>query len=254
MKQILSFLVLIFLHSGLQAQKPIIGLSTNYDSSLSVPNTYVLSVLRAGGIPLLIPANTDASAVAAMVAAVDAVILTGGEDLDPLEQYNQEPLPALGEVVPLRDRFDRMLILEAARQGKPILGICRGEQALNVVFGGTLYQDIPSQVKGSIKHLQRAPREQGTHSIRIEPGSNLAKALGKTSAKVNSYHHQAVRDLAPGFKVTARAPDGVIEAIEKIDNPHIWGVQFHPEGPTSMGSDEFLPIFENLVKAAAELR
>jgi putative glutamine amidotransferase len=141
-------------------------------------------------------------------------------------------------------------------RGIPVLGICRGEQVLNVAFGGTLYQDLPSQLKSAtpVKHRQNAPRQYGTHTITVEEGSVLHGILKNVLEKdntfrVNSYHHQAVKDVAPGFVVSAVARDGVVEAIEMKKNPHVLGVQFHPEGPVSEGDDTLLPLFRYLIKA-----
>ncbi|HHV03980.1 MAG: gamma-glutamyl-gamma-aminobutyrate hydrolase family protein [Bacteroidales bacterium] len=246
--------------TALQAQEkvPVIGLSATYETSQSsVPNTYIISVRKAGGIPVILPATDDLKAIARMVESIDGLILTGGEDVDPLRWYGEEPLPAMESIVPIRDFFDIHLARAAVERGIPVLGICRGEQILNVAFGGTLYQDIPSQVRSAtpVKHRQNAPREYGTHSITVNRGTTLFDILKDILEKdntyrVNSYHHQAVKDVAPGFIVSAVARDGIIEAIEMKGNPGVLGVQFHPEGPVSQGDNTLLPLFRHLVKAA----
>lgn len=241
-----------------QKKAPIIGLSATYETGQNtVPNTYIIAVRKAGGIPVVLPVTDDLEIISRMVEAIDGLILTGGEDLDPLLWYGEEPLPAMGTIVPIRDFFDIHLARTAVKQGIPVLGICRGEQTLNVAFGGTLYQDIPSQVRSAtpVKHNQKAPREYGSHTITVTPGTVLHGILKDVLEKdntfrVNSYHHQAVKDVAPGFKVSAYARDGVPEAIEMVGNPNVLGVQFHPEGPVSQGYNALLPIFQHLVNAA----
>ncbi|MFA6770376.1 MAG: gamma-glutamyl-gamma-aminobutyrate hydrolase family protein, partial [Bacteroidales bacterium] len=260
MKRILTFTLSLLLALSLFAQgssKPVIGISSGWGegSSTSAPLTYVESVIRAGGVPLVLPINHDPELLAAMLDRIDAVIMTGGEDIDPLKWYGEQPVNAMGSIVPERDAFDIALIRMAVERNMPLLGICRGHQLLNVAFGGTLYQDIPSQVKGSrVKHNQRAPRYYGTHSINIEKGSLLNLQTGLEQVAVNSYHHQAVKDLAPGFKATAYSEDGVIEAIEKEGSSRISGVQFHPEGFTASNINTFLGIFKHLVKEADAYR
>jgi Predicted glutamine amidotransferases len=259
MKKLLSiFFVLLFSLSLLaqSGKKPIIGISSTWGggTATSVPLSYVESVIRAGGVPVAIPLTNDKEMLSRILDIVDGVIMTGGEDLDPLRWYGEEPLPAQGTIVPERDEFDIMLIRMTVERGIPLLGICRGHQLLNVAFGGTLYQDIPSQVRAEnrIKHSQSAPRYYGTHMITIEAGSLLNKQIGVDKVAVNTFHHQAVKDVAPGFKITARASDGVVEAIEKIGSDKVFGVQFHPEGFTAEGIDTFLGIFQYLVKISTK--
>ena len=257
-------LLLLMAAGGLFAQTPVIGLSGYTESgSCRVNMTYVNSVRMAGGAPLVIPVTSDDAQIDVILGAVDGLIMTGGEDFDPLKWYGEEPIRGLGEVVPARDDFDVKLVRAAVARGIPVLAICRGEQLLAVAFGGSLWQDIPSQVKESyVKHRQSPTSgAYGTHSISIEKGSLLSRVLGgRTKAVVNSFHHQAIKDVPQGLKVTATAADGIIEAVERNGRlapayadggAMILGVQFHPEAITAAGSTEFLPIFQKLVEEAA---
>jgi putative glutamine amidotransferase len=199
----------------------------NLDQFFYVGSAYAEGVARSGGIPYLLPLLTDEDApFADMVAGLDGIILTGGEDTAP-HLYGEPPLPGLGEIVYERDLAEIKVIRLAAEQDKPILGICRGMQILNVALGGTLYQDIPSQIPGAYQHSQRGSRQYGAHTVTLEPGF-VQEALGKTEVLVNTSHHQSVKVPAPGFRVTARSGDGVIEAIES-ENGRFIGVQWHPE-------------------------
>ena len=248
MKRFLLLVVVALFTVGGYAQK-IVGVSASETDAASVPITYVNAIKKAGGVPLVIPMTTDEKQLEAVLNVIDALVMTGGEDVDPLKYFGEQPHPNLGTVVPYRDEFDYKLIRMAVAKGIPVLGICRGEQMLNVAFGGTLIQDIPTQVKGTyVKHSQKAPRNYATHTITIEKGSKLNQILGVTEINVNSYHHQAVKDVAPGFKATAYSKDGVIEAIEMIGNPKVMGVQFHPEGFVSAGDDTFIGLFKQLLE------
>lgn len=263
MKRLIAFCFFIAcVAASLSAQAPVIGISSyNEASRCQVNLTYVNSVRQAGGVPLVIPVTDDDDQIAAIVATIDGLVMTGGEDFDPLKWYGEEPIRALGVIAPERDEFDVKLIRAAVAAGIPVLGICRGEQLMAVAFGGSLWQDIPSQLPSSyVKHRQGATTSAyGTHSIDIEPGSLLYRILGKDKAVVNSFHHQAVKDVPAGFRVTARSADGIIEALERSGrlqgfrdgNGWILGVQFHPEAITDAGNPEFLPIFRELVGQAA---
>lgn len=249
--------------SGLSAKTPVIGISSySENGSCRVNMTYVNSVRMAGGVPVVIPVTSDDEQIAAVLSVIDGLIMTGGEDFDPLKWFGEEPVRGLGEVVPERDEYDVKLVRAAVAKGIPVLGICRGEQLLAVAFGGTLWQDIPSQVSSSfVKHRQSPTTGTvGTHSIRIEKGSLLEQVLGKQQAVVNSFHHQAVKDVPQGLKVTATAADGIIEALERNGKLErypdggamILGVQFHPEVITNAGNPEFLPLFQKLVREAGK--
>jgi gamma-glutamyl-gamma-aminobutyrate hydrolase PuuD len=245
-----------------QPTSPLIGISCGGDVvRASLKTTYIDAVRLAGGIPVLIPLLRDSVAMDALVRRLDGVILSGGEDIDP-QYFGEEHLPELGAVNAPRDTADVLLIQIALRQGKPMLGICRGEQVINVVLGGSLWQDIPSQIPSSeLKHRQAEPSTVATQAITIDPSSRLAEILGVTQIAVNSHHHQAVKDLAPGLVVTARAEDGVVEAYEGIPtakDPYgqpfgnrVLAVQFHPEAFAQAGDPTFLKIFQDLVRRAS---
>ncbi len=230
---------------------PLIGLSVSSRSedASGIGDTYVQSVLKAGGTPVIIPATTDGRILRNFVSHIDALIITGGADINPL-WYGEQPHERLQAVDPVRDEYELKLIKLAADQNVPLLGICRGEQLINVAFGGTLYQDLPSQRKGAIKHVQDIHRQFGSHTITINPQSALAEILGKTEVAVNSFHHQAVKDLAPIFKATAYAPDSVIEAYEALPNKAILAVQWHPEGMTKAGDTTMVKLFRYWVEKA----
>jgi len=246
--------------SSLTNAKPvIIGISglvqkdndwSNYNYS-SIDECYVNAVLKAGGVPVIIPVNENSEAIKEQIKLVDGLILTGGEDINP-QMYNQEPRNSLGEIAPRRDAFDKMLLNEATSQKKPVLGICRGNQFINVSFNGTLYQDIPSEAKDNfVKHRQDSEWQEGSHKIDIVKGSWIATVLGKDEVLVNSYHHQAVKDLAPGFKITAYSKDGIVEGIEKENGSFCVGVQWHPEMMAGK-SPLMLKIFQAFIEVCRE--
>ena len=189
---------------------------------VSILSTYADAFARAGNTPLVLPAETNRDVVARMLASVDVLLLCGGEDVDP-SRYKTKPSPRLEEVNLRRDAWEWLLLDEAVKRRLPIIGICRGCQLINVYFGGTLWQDLPSERPGEVKH-----RGTHLHGVRIEGGSRLARSLGCEEMQVNTSHHQAVRDLAPGFRAVAFAPDGVVEAIESDTLPVVGG-QFHPD-------------------------
>jgi putative glutamine amidotransferase len=241
--------------------KPIIGITANsfFAESGTLPGTervyvnysYIHSVWRAGGIPILLPTLRSDADTAEQLARIDALILSGGGDINPL-LFGEEPDVKLDFVLADRDDYEITLTQLAYQSGKPILGICRGIQVLNVAFGGNLYQDIYSQAANcSLKHSQSARRDFAGHTVDIVSGSLLHDILGTTSMPVNSFHHQAVKDVAAGFIVTARSRDGIIEAIEKPGESLLLGVQWHPE----MLVDSYpvmLDLFKRLVKEAAK--
>jgi putative glutamine amidotransferase len=190
---------------------------------------YVRAVVRAGGAPLILSPLAGTAHVEELLDALDGIVLTGGEDVDPAH-YGHAPHPRLGDVDAARDAFELALFRGAISRGLPVLAICRGIQLVNVALGGTLWQDIPSERPGALDHSPTSARDDRTHLVQIEPGSRLARALGTNRCTVNSFHHQSIRDLAPGLRVTGRAPDGEIEGVESNEpDPWLLAVQWHPE-------------------------
>lgn len=190
---------------------------------------FTLAVYAAGGAPFIVPCLEDEEAVEPLLGRADGLVITGGADVSP-DEYGQQPIPQLGGIDPLRDRLDQIAVRYVMEHPElPVMGVCRGIQSLAVFAGGTLTQDVPSQVPGAIQHGQKAPGWHGIHEITIESGSLLAQATGRTRAMVNSYHHQAVAELPEGFVATARTTDGVIEAMERTGGRFCLGLQFHPE-------------------------
>ncbi len=193
---------------------------------------YVTALENAGLIPLIVPPLSSARAAAAVLDSVAGLVLTGGGDIDPA-LYGEKRHEKVHTVNAARDATEAALIEAARTRGMPVLAICRGIQMLNVALGGTLVQDIASQCETDIAHDEDGPRDSRTHEIAIEPGSLIAAAVGAEHVTVNSFHHQSVKKVAEGMRVTARSPDGIIEAIESTDEAWwVMAVQWHPEEMT----------------------
>jgi putative glutamine amidotransferase len=212
---------------------------------------YVEGVVEAGGVPVVLPPVGERRAAEALLGGLDGLLLSGGSDLDP-RYYGEEPAPELGVTIPERDAFEMALLELALRRGMPIFGICRGMQILNVALGGTLYQDLPSQLgRGVLKHRQETPKWQPTHEAEIFDGSFLEEITASSCVKVNSYHHQGIKDLADGLVVSSRSSDGVVEAVEARNLSERWllGVQWHAEAMRGAGPQQ-RALFEAHVSAA----
>jgi len=193
-----------------------------------INQAYSRAIAAAGGVPLLMPALADDQPLRGLFDAIDGLLLPGGADLQP-STYGESPHPLLGAVDPPLDDAELRLARWALEEEKPVLGICRGQQCLNVAAGGGLIQDIASQVPSALVHRVE-PRSAIAHSVRVvEPESRLGEILGPGELPVNSLHHQAVGAIAPGFEVVAVASDGVVEGIERPGHPFALAVQFHPE-------------------------
>jgi putative glutamine amidotransferase len=213
---------------------------------------YIDAVVEAGGIPLVLPPTADMSVLRGMFDAIDGLVLTGGVDLAP-DLYGELPHPRLGEVQADRDAAELPLARWAAHEGKPVFGICRGIQVLNVALGGTLYQDLQTQWPGTLDHEVSVKHEcwdHLDHALRLAPDSRLAELLGTTLLEVNTLHHQAVKDPAPELRVVGHASDGVVEAVEGMNGAFLIGVQCHPETLWQEADPRWRNVFGALVEAA----
>ena len=212
-----------------------------------VPAVYVRALERAGQVPVVLPRMSDSRLIADQVRRVDLVLLCGGEDIDPA-LYRTKKSAQCERVNASRDAFEWMVLDACVKLRRPVFGICRGEQVINAYFGGTLYQDINTEVPGVGRHRYAKGEEKAyiDHEIEVVKGSRLSAVLGQGRLSVKAWHHQSVRELAPGFRVSAIAPDGVVEAIESDDYPAA-GVQFHPEvNVNDDPSSRLLDVFRNL--------
>ena len=218
-------------------RRPIIGISSSVivDEAGSfagykrayVNKDYVDAVIRAGGVPLIIPFSTDKEVIISQAQLIDGLILSGGHDINPYN-YGQEPSQKIGETFPERDTYEMILLEESKKRNIPILGICRGFQLINVAAGGTLYQDL-SLIPGNIlKHNQVSNPTLKTHKVEIKENSFISSIFGKETM-VNSFHHQVINKVANDFIVVAKASDGVVEAIEHKTYKFLVAVQWHPE-------------------------
>lgn len=229
-----------------------------YDYSVSLSQTYLESVARAGGLPVVAPADTSAELAAELVSRCDGIMLTGGDDIQ-TELYATDLPEALRATVknvdPVRDVLEIQIIKEAFSQRKPLLAICRGHQILNAALGGTLIVDIPQQVKTEINHSQLKNKDRVVHKVRLEGGSLLARTFGQQEIEVNSSHHQAVDKVAKPLRATGHSEDGVIEVMELKEEeaemlPYLLAVQFHPERLVR-GYPAYLKLFRGFVEACA---
>ncbi len=212
--------------------------------------SYAYAIADNGGAPVMIPAVADEEALGAVYEAIDGLLLTGGPDIDPA-RYGQRRHPKTDEGDAAMERAEMYLAGRALHDGLPVLGICRGIQTLNVAAGGTLYQDVGDELETEITHPADANgRAHLTHRVSINAETRLRDAVGREEIAVNSLHHQAVREVAPGFVATAHAPDGLIEAIERPDLLFAVGVQWHPE-ELYRADESWARLFRAFVAAAA---
>ena len=243
MKRIVLLLLAVAVLQACGRHAPAIGISCGRSASgaSTLSSNYTEAVARAGGIPVIFPTVADSALAASLVKQVDGIVFSGGPDLDP-SYYGETFWNETVEVDTLRDVSDLLLMRAALASKKPVMAICRGEQLMNVVLGGSLYQDLPTQYDTIVRHGGGT-----THRIGVEKGSVLDELFGEDSLTVNSFHHQAVKQVAPGVKVTAHAADGIVEAYEYGNQ--VIAFQFHPEG-MARTDDAWLAPFRYFVKKA----
>lgn len=237
-------------------RKPVIGITGNFgDKGCELAEGYFRSVLEAGGIPLVIPPYEDKDALLGTLDRIDGLLLSGGGDINPLF-LGEEPSQALHSINPRRDFAELMLVRLAYDRQIPMLGICRGIQTLVAALDGRLHQDIGEGMPdvSILKHSQDLPREYASHTVSLEEGSIIRKIFASETLSVNSFHHQAVNEPGPCLRVSATAPDGVIEAVESCEHKSIIGVQWHPECFILRGDTSMMPLFQWFVDEAASYR
>jgi len=250
-------------------QAPLILISPNTevkgnefgDTAFSVSETYQRAIIQAGGLPLVLTGFASPEVIAECVNRCDGVLFTGGDDLDP-KLYTKRLSPALRKTVSIepgeRDLRELMLVEEVFRQRKPLFGVCRGHQVVNVALGGSLVVDIASQISGAMNHRQMEKKSQIVHEARLTGDSLLAKITGKQHLGVNSTHHQAVARVAKPLRVTAASADGVVEGLELRPEelhllPYFLTVQFHPERLAPRHT-EHQALFDSFIRACARNR
>jgi putative glutamine amidotransferase len=240
-------------HSGANMQ-PIIGISAGIDRSdtnlhkITLIEKYSFAIIQSGGLPFIIGSGISFEAVNDILNHVDGIMITGGGDIE-TRRFQGQDHPSVYGVDQDRDSLEIGLVQAADRVKKPLFGICRGIQIINVAMGGDLYTDINDQKPGAIRHdwFPGFPRDLLSHTVEFEPGTLIEKITDLKNMEVNSLHHQAIKNLGKNLKATAHASDGIIEAIEKADHPFFLGVQWHPEWLFSMNATK--KIFTAFVKS-----
>ncbi|MBM7705924.1 putative glutamine amidotransferase [Chryseomicrobium aureum] len=236
--------------------KPLIGISAEMSQNQDhfwLPFVYVETVLKYGGLPLMIPVMGDEN-LDELSLRLDGLFITGGEDIDP-SYYNENPHLKLGKIAPEIDQMESELVKLMLELDKPYIGVCRGLHMLNIVQGGTMFQDIHAQrEEKSYLHLQKGPRTYRSHEVELDLDSKIGKILGEEKFRVNSFHHQACDQVGRDLKVVARATDGIIEAMESKTHEFAFGFQWHPEEFAMAGDETSGKIFEAFMKQAIKRR
>jgi putative glutamine amidotransferase len=199
------------------------------EPTLFLPQRYVSAVERAGAIAVILPAHHSSCGLRRYMNLLDGLVISGGNfDIHP-HYYGEEPINQLGIIKPQRTEFELELAMSALKRDLPVLGICGGAQAINVVLGGSLYQDIAAQLPDAAEHQQSARKTVGGHRVQVQDGTRLHKIIGRQSLEVNTTHHQAIKKLGRGLVVNAVADDSIIEGIESTQHDFVLGLQWHPE-------------------------
>jgi len=234
--------------------RPLVGITSGVNDGglVNLNKNYCLAIGESGGIPVVLPGlslkkTTTGDWTRNIIGNLDGLLLSGGGDVDPA-YFGEEPLTGTGQINPEMDLFELTIARGALELDLPVLAICRGMQVLNIVAGGDIWQDIRLGFKRPIKHFQQAPNWYASHSIAVAKGSLLFDNLGLPQVRVNSFHHQVLRKVAPDFRVSARSTDGVIEGIESARHGYVLGVQFHPEC-LWRGSKEIRNLFHGFINA-----
>jgi putative glutamine amidotransferase len=225
---------------------------------ISLYAAYIRSLEQAGLAPVLLTPFHSAHSIRALLEHCSGLVLSGGEDVDP-KRYGEQPHPRLGSVAPERDEMEMTALGAALQSELPVLAICRGAQLLNVYFGGTLYQDIASQRPTDVHHQQQQPWGERSHEVRVKAGTKLRCIVETDTLLINSFHHQAIKDVAPGLEVTAVADDGLVESVESAEYRWVVGVQWHPErhearAPDSDPDRRLFAAFREAVRAPTRSR
>lgn len=240
-------------------KKPIIGITSAHEKEEGLRNyhrttlsiDYTKAVIAGGGIPVVIPVSGDREVIKEQLATLDGLLLSGGADINPL-LYGQDFKVGMGVPQPERDECEMIIIDEFIKTGKPVLGICRGHQMLNIFFKGTLFQDDRYAAKGDIQHTQKLYPELPTHRVNIIDENNILAELYGKEIVTNSFHHQSVDKLGEGLTLIAETNDGMVEAFQMKSHKFLYGIQWHPEMMTARGNMEMKKIFEKFVKACQD--
>ncbi|MFC3039430.1 gamma-glutamyl-gamma-aminobutyrate hydrolase family protein [Virgibacillus xinjiangensis] len=235
--------------------KPVIGVTSSMEvdeSHYAVTHRNIKAITRAGGLPVMLPYFLNQEDVEDLAGKIDGVYATGGYDIDPTI-FGEEPHRELGTIIPARDQSEIALIKKMLEIEKPVLGVCRGAQILNIAAGGDMYQDIYTQIDEELlQHAQKAPFSHASHFVQVLEDSLLHRLTGSDRLRVNSLHHQANRDVSADFQISGTANDGVVEAVESKNHRFALGLQWHPEALAETGDQVSLNIYQAFIEECAK--